>query len=111
MIKFTPPMNTWAVIKTGGKQYKVAEGDTVVVEKLDEEGGKPVSFSQVLAVGGDRSVIGNPLVPNAQVKGKILQNFKGDKIRIVKFRPKSKYLRQTGHRQKFTKVLIEKIQI
>lgn len=102
-------MNTWAVIKTGGKQYKVAEGDTVVVEKIEGENGKQITFDQVLALGGDKSAIGTPLVPNAQVKGKIVENFKGDKIRVVKFRAKSKYLRQTGHRQKLTKVLIEKI--
>ena len=104
-------MSTWAVIKTGGKQYKVAEGDTVIVEKLEGENDKLVSFGQVLAIGGPKNVIGNPLVPNVQVLGKILENFKGNKIRVVKFRAKSKYLRQTGHRQKLTKVLIEKIQI
>ena len=110
MIKFSF-MDAWAVIKTGGKQYKVAKGETVVVEKIEGENGKQITFDQVLAVGGDKSAGGAPLVPNARVKGKIEENFKGDKIRVVKFRAKSKYLRQTGHRQNLTKILIEKIQI
>lgn len=103
-------MNTWAIIKTGGKQYKVEEGKTVVVEKLDGEKDTLVSFGQVLAVGGERSIVGSPYIEKAKVNGKILESFKDGKIQVVKFKSKSRYTRTTGHRQQQTRVLIEKIQ-
>lgn len=101
----------WAVIKTGGKQYKVTEGDTIVVEKLDGEKDVKISFDKILAIGDGKITIGTPFVDKAKVNAKIIDNFRGNKIRVVKFRAKSKYLRQTGHRQSLSKVLIEKIQI
>lgn len=101
----------WAVIKTGGKQYKVTEGDTIVVEKLDGEKDVKISFDKILAICDGKITIGTPFVDKAKVKAKIIDNFRGNKIRVVKFRAKSKYLRQTGHRQSLSKVLIEKIQI
>lgn len=104
-------MGMWAVIKTGGKQYKVAEGDTIVVEKLDSQKDAKVTFGEVLALGGDKLTVGTPFVDKAKVSGKVVDNLKGEKIRVVKFRAKSKYLRQTGHRQNLTKILIEKISI
>lgn len=98
----------WAIIKTGGKQYKVSEGQKIVVEKLETKDGK-VTFDQVLLLGGDRNTIGTPLVEKAKVSGKVLENFKEKKIRVVKFKSKSRYTRTSGHRQSKTKILIEKI--
>jgi len=103
-------MSTWAVIKTGGKQYKVEEGQTISVEKLGAENDTKVTFDQVLAVGGDNVQVGMPLVVKAVVTGKLVENFKDKKVRIVKFKSKSRYLRINGHRQQKSKVLIEKIQ-
>jgi large subunit ribosomal protein L21 len=101
----------WAVIRTGGKQYKVEEGQTVVVEKLGGEKDSKVSFDQVLALGGDKVAIGTPYVEKAKVTGKILETFKDKKIRVVKFKSKSRYTRTTGHRHTKTRVLVEKIQV
>lgn len=104
-------MATWAVIKSGGKQYKVAEGDTVSIETIDGDKDAKITFDQILAIGGDKVAIGAPLVDKAKVNGKVVENYRAKKIRVVKFRAKSKYLRQTGHRQNLTKVLIENIQV
>lgn len=104
-------MNTWAIVKTGGKQYKVIEGKTIVVEKLDGEKNTLVTFDQVLAIGGEKQVIGSPYIKMAKVKGKIVETFKDDKVRVVKFKPKSRYTRTQGHRQSKTRVLIEKISL
>lgn len=103
-------MSAWAVIKTGGKQYKVAEGDSISVEKLGPET-ESVSFDQVLLISkGEKLEVGQPFVEKAKVKGKILENFKDKKVRVVKFKSKSRYLRTTGHRHQLTRVLIEKIE-
>lgn len=102
-------MSTWAIIKTGGKQYKVEEGKSVVVEKLEGEKDSKVSFDSVLLVGGDKISIGNPFVDKAKVTGKIEETFKDDKVMVVKFKSKSRYTRTNGHRQIKTRVLIEKI--
>lgn len=102
-------MSTWAVIRTGGKQYKVEEGETVVVEKLEGEKDTKIIFDNVLLIGGDKVVVGNPLVNSAKVTGKIAETFKDKKVLVVKFKSKSRYLRTNGHRQTKTKVLIEKI--
>lgn len=103
-------MNTWAVIKTGAKQYKVAEGQTINVEKLESKGDS-ISFEQVLLISHDDKLqIGKPHIEKAKVKGKILETFKDKKKRVVKFKSKSRYLRTRGHRQILTKVLIEKIE-
>ena len=99
----------WAVIKTGGKQYKVEEGREIIVEKLDGQKDANVSFDQILALGGDKITIGTPTVERAKVTGKIVETFKDKKIRVVKFKSKSRYLRTTGHRQQKTKIFIEKI--
>lgn len=102
-------MNDWAVIRTGGKQYKVSEGDTVEIEKTGQGSGS-ITFDEILLINKENNlVIGKPLVEKAKVKGQILGNFKGKKIRVVKFKPKSRYLRTRGHRQQKTKVKIEKI--
>lgn len=102
-------MNNWAVILTGGKQYLVEEGQTVDIEKIDAEKDKSVSFDQVLAIGGEKIHIGTPLVEKAKVSAKVIGNFSDKKVRVVKFKSKSKYTRTLGHRHKRTKILIEKI--
>jgi|SRR3989344_9481199 len=103
-------MNTWAIIKTGGKQYKVTEGGTLSVEKLPKSNKDSVTFDQVLALATNgRIKIGKPYLTDTHVHAKILENYKDKKIRVVKFKSKSRYLRTRGHRQQKTKILIEKI--
>ena len=99
-----------AVIVTGGKQYKVAEGETLFIEKLPAEAGEQVVFDQVLAVlDGESATIGTPTVSSAKVEAKVMKNGKGKKIRIFKYNPKKGYRRRQGHRQPYTKVEITKI--
>ena len=97
----------FAVIKTGGKQYKVAEGDTITVEKLDTEAGKDVTFDSVLMLGnGDDVTVGAPLVAGASVFGEVEEQTRGDKIIIRKKRQRQTYRRTKGHRQHLTVVKI-----
>ena len=99
-----------AIIVTGGKQYKVAEGDVVYIEKLDQEAGDTVTFDQVLAViDGDKATFGTPVVAGASVEASIVKNGKGKKIRVFKYRSKKDSKSLQGHRQPYTKVQIEKI--
>lgn len=101
-----------AIIVTGGKQYKVAEGDVVYIEKLDQEAGETVKFDQVLAViDGEKATFGAPTVAGASVEAKIVKNGKGKKIRIFKYNPKKGYRKRQGHRQPYTKVEIGKISV
>lgn len=100
----------YAIIKTGGKQYCVEEGKVITIEKLDVEAGAEVAFDEVLLVSGDSVKIGQPTVAGAKVTGKVLEQDKGAKIRIFKYKAKSNYRRRQGHRQPFTKVQIEKIE-
>ena len=100
----------YAIIKTGGKQYKVSEGDSIYIEKLDAAEGDSVTFEEVLSVvDGDTVKIGAPLVEGAKVTAKVEKNGKDKKIRVFKYKAKSNYRRRMGHRQPFTKVVIEKI--
>ena len=100
----------YAVIKTGGKQYRVREGDTLRVEKLAAEAGAKVQFDQVLMVGeGDKVKIGAPYLAGSQVSATVIGQGRGTKIKIVKFKRRKNYLRQNGHRQAFTEVEITKI--
>lgn len=100
----------FAVIKTGGKQYKVAENDQIVVEKLDAEAGEQVKFDQVLLMGDDGSTtLGAPLVEGAAVFGQVEEQRKGDKVIIMKKRQRSTYRRKKGHRQLETVVTITSI--
>ena len=101
----------YAIVKTGGKQYKVAEGDTIFVEKLEVGEGETVVFDQVLTVVNDASVkVGRPMVNGAKVTGKVMAHGKGKKILVFKYKAKSNYRKRQGHRQPFTKVVIEKIE-
>lgn len=100
----------YAVIKTGGKQYKVAQGDTLKIETLVAEVGSTVSFEEVLMVGeGEQVKVGAPLVSGSAVKAEVLSHGRGDKIRIVKHRRRKHYHKEQGHRQNFTEVKITEI--
>jgi len=99
-------MSKLAVIKTGGKQYKVAEKDIIQVEKLPVEAGKSITFDQVLLIADGKSVkVGTPTVEKAKVTGKVLEQGRDNK-----YKAKTRYTRKKGHRQPFTKVEIEKIE-
>lgn len=101
----------YAIIKTGGKQYRVQEGDSIFVEKLAADVDSEVVFDQVLAVVNDGDVkVGAPVVEGAKVTAKVLEQGKQKKIRIFKYKAKSNYRRRMGHRQPYTKVSIEKIE-
>ena len=101
----------YAILKTGGKQYKVSEGDVIYVEKLGVEDGATVFFDEVLVVGeGDSITVGAPYVSGAVVTGTVEKTGKGKKINIFKMKPKKGYRRRQGHRQPFTKVQIKKIE-
>lgn len=95
-----------AIIKTGGKQYRVEEGKEIFVEKLDGEAGDVVTFDEVIMVGDK---VGTPFVDGAKVEGEIVKQGKGKKITIFKFKAKKDYRNKTGHRQQYTKVKITNI--
>lgn len=100
----------YAVIETGGKQYKVQEGDVVFVEKLAVEEGAAFTFDKVLAVSNEGTMtFGSPVVANASVSAKVLGHGKESKVIIFKYKAKKTYRKKQGHRQPFTKVQIEKI--
>ena len=102
----------YAIIETGGKQYKVAEGDTLFIEKLPVEAGEAVTFDKVLAViDGDNVTVGTPVVEGAKVDASVVKNGKGKKIIVFKYKPKKGYRRKQGHRQPYTKVTIGKISV
>ena len=101
-----------AIIETGGKQYKVAEGDTLFIEKLSVEAGEAVTFDKVLAViDGDKITVGTPVVEGAKVDASVVKNGKGKKVLVFKYKPKKGYSRKQGHRQPYTKVTIGKISV
>ena len=99
----------YAIIATGGKQYKVAEGDIIKVEKLGVEAGETFTFDQVLAVCGDQMVVGNPTVEGATVTASVVENGRGKKVVVYKYKRKTGYHKKNGHRQSYTAVKIEKI--
>lgn len=102
----------FAVIKTGGKQYLVSPGDKIKVEKLEVEEGKEITFSDVLLCEKNRKIeIGAPLVKGAKVQAKVLGQVKGEKLIIFKYKPKKRYKRKIGHRQKFTQLEITSIEV
>lgn len=97
----------YAVIRTGGKQYRVAEGDIVELEKLDGEAGAPVTFDEVLLLGDEGTTqLGRPLVDGAAVTGQILAQFKARKVLIFKIKRRKNYRRKKGHRQEMTRVRV-----
>ncbi|MBR4691744.1 MAG: 50S ribosomal protein L21 [Oscillospiraceae bacterium] len=102
-----------AIIVTGGKQYRVAEGDILFIEKLPAEAGDTVTFDQVLAVVNDEAdpIIGTPTVAGAAVTAKVVKNGKAKKIRIFKYKAKKNYRRRQGHRQPYTQVQIDAITV
>ena len=99
----------YAIIATGGKQYKVSEGDTIRVEKLSAEAGDTVKFDDVLAIGGDKLLVGDD-VKSASVSATVVENGKGKKVIVYRYKRKSGYHKKNGHRQAYTKVKIDKIE-
>ncbi|ODN42666.1 50S ribosomal protein L21 [Piscirickettsia litoralis] len=101
----------YAVIKSGGKQYRVKEGQILKIEKIEKDQGASVEFDQVLMVGeGESLKVGTPTVENAKVTAEVLEHAKGRKIQIIKFRRRKNSRRQMGHRQWYTAVKITGIQ-
>ncbi|NLH45496.1 MAG: 50S ribosomal protein L21 [Acholeplasmataceae bacterium] len=101
----------YAIIQTGGKQYRVSEGDVLSVEKLPVAEGEEVVFDQVLTVVADGDVkIGKPVLEGAKVTAKVVEHGKGEKILVFKYKAKSNYRKRQGHRQPYTKVEISKIE-
>ena len=100
----------FAIILTGGKQYKVQEGDVIFIEKLDVEAEQTITFDQVLAISDDAGfVAGTPVVSGAAVTANVVKNGKGKKIHILKYKAKKDEKKKIGHRQPYTKVQITKI--
>lgn len=99
----------YAIIATGGKQYKVAEGDIIKVEKLGSEAGTVVSFDQVLAVNNGELVVGNPTVSGATVSATVVEEGRGKKVIVYRYKRKTGYHKKNGHRQPYTMVKIDKI--
>ncbi len=99
----------YAIIATGGKQYKVAEGDIIKVEKLGVDAGETVTFDQVLAVSNGELSIGCPLVAGATVTGTVVKEAKAKKVIVYKYKRKTGYHKKNGHRQLFTEIKIDKI--
>lgn len=101
----------YAVIETGGKQYRVQEGDTIFVEKLGVEDGEAVTFDKIVALGKDDVfVAGTPYVEGAKVSAKVIKNGKSKKVTVFKYKAKKNERRKMGHRQPYSKVQIEKIE-
>lgn len=99
----------YAIIATGGKQYKVSEGDIITIEKLGVEAGETVTFDQVLAVNNGSLKVGEPTVAGATVTASVIKEGRGKKVIVYKYKRKSGYHKKNGHRQAFTQVKIEKI--
>jgi len=100
----------YAVIETGGKQYRVQEGDVLFVEKIDAEEGQVIDFDKVLVLSKEGDlIVGKPFIEGAKVEGSVLEQGKSKKIVVFKYKAKKNYRKKQGHRQPFTKVKIEKI--
>lgn len=100
----------YAIIETGGKQYRVAEGDVITIERLPAEVEDEVTFDNVLAVGSGEGIqVGAPVVSGAAVRGTVLDHGRGKKIIVLRYRPKKRIRRRRGHRQHFTRVRIDGI--
>lgn len=102
----------YAIIKAGGAQYQVSVGQKIDIFRLDNKNGESVAFDNVLLIKDDDKVlVGQPLVKGAKVKGKVIDQILGDKIRIATYKAKSRYRKVKGHRDQYTRILIEKIDI
>jgi large subunit ribosomal protein L21 len=101
----------YAIIQTGGKQVKVEAGQEIYIEKLDVEAGDSYTFTEVIMVGGEKTVIGSPLVENAKVVAKVLKHGRGKKIIVFKYKVRKNYRKTQGHRQAYTKLVIESISL
>ena len=99
----------YAIIETGGKQYKVSEGDVVFIEKLEAAEGETYTFDKVLVVSDGETVFGSPYVEGANVTATVVKNGKGKKIYVMTYKPKKNEKRKLGHRQPYTKVQIQTI--
>lgn len=102
----------YAIIRAGGKQYRVTEGDTIHLESLSAKAGEKVVLGEVLLVGGDGDArLGSPLVAKAQVVGTVLEQGRGPKVRVFKYKKRKHYRRTRGHRQSFTTLRIDAIEL
>lgn len=102
----------YAIFKTGGKQYRVSEGDTIFVEKLQSNADDVIEFSDVILVNKDDKItVGEPVIKKAKVTAKVLKNGKSKKITVFTYKPKKGSKRKMGHRQPYTKLLIESISL
>ncbi|GEN51932.1 50S ribosomal protein L21 [Halobacillus faecis] len=99
----------YAIIETGGKQVKVEQGQEIYVEKMDVEAGESVTFDKVLFVGGDNTKVGAPYVDGASVTAKVEKQGLQKKLTVFKYKPKKNYKRKQGHRQPYTKLVVEAI--
>lgn len=99
----------YAIIETGGKQVKVEEGQTIIVEKLENDVDEAVTFDRVLFVGGSDVKVGAPYVEGATVSAKVQEHGRQKKIDVIKFKRRKNYFRKQGHRQPYTKLVIDKI--
>jgi len=99
----------YAIVQTGGHEYRVAEGDVVEVESLGAAPGDTVDLEEVLLVGGNEVQVGTPLVAGAVVKATVLGEAKGKKLTVLKFKSKNRYRKKSGHRQKYTRLQIDSI--
>ncbi|MEG1559454.1 MAG: 50S ribosomal protein L21 [Clostridia bacterium] len=99
----------YAIIRTGGKQYKVSVGDVLSIEKLESEIGATVSFDTLLVSDGEKVTVGKPLVNGVAVKAEVLEHGKGKKVIVFKYKPKKNSRKKNGHRQPYTKVKITAI--
>jgi large subunit ribosomal protein L21 len=99
----------YAILRSGGKQYKVSPGDVIRIELVDGESGSTIEFNHVFAVRKEGLTVGTPLVENAKVRGTILRNARAPKVRVLKYKRKKQYRRTLGHRQGFSEVLINDI--
>ncbi|MFP4478316.1 MAG: 50S ribosomal protein L21 [Candidatus Izemoplasmatales bacterium] len=101
----------YAIIETGGKQVRVEEGQEIFVERLDVEADQDYTFDKVMMIGGDKTKIGTPYIKGATVTAKVVKNGKAKKVIVYKYKPKKDYHRKQGHRQPYTKLTIEKINL
>jgi large subunit ribosomal protein L21 len=99
----------YAILRTGGKQYRVSPGDVIRIEEVAAESGSTIEFNHVFAVRKERLVVGSPLVENAKVRGTIVRQDRAAKVRVLKYKRKKQYRRTIGHRQNFSEVLIQDI--